>query len=320
MSSLLNKAREVILKEAESLREMAERLDENFEKAVDLIYNARGKVIISGIGKSGQVGRKIAATMSSTGTPAFFIHPSEGVHGDIGMALTGDVAILISKSGDTEEIMRLIPIFKRLEIPIIALTGGNGSQLSREVNVVLDTSVRQEACPLEFVPTSSATAALVMGDALAAALVELRGFTADDFSFIHPGGALARQLIKVKDLMHTGDELPLVKHTAGFKSVMEVMSSKRFGVALVIDEDDKLLGIFTDGDLRRTVESRIDPMILLAEDIATRNPKTIEADELGATAVAIMEEHNITSLVIVDKEKRPAGLIHLHDLLKAKVI
>jgi arabinose-5-phosphate isomerase len=320
LSSLLNNARKVILQEAESLREMAERLDENFEKAVNLIYNAKGKVIISGIGKSGQVARKIAATMSSTGTPAFFIHPSEGVHGDIGMALAGDVAIVISKSGHTEEIMRLIPIFKRLEIPIIALTGGNGSQLTREVDVTLDTSVRQEAGPLDFVPTSSATAALVMGDALASALVELRGFTSDDFSFIHPGGVLGRQLIKVKDLMHTGDELPLVKHTAGFKAVLTEMSSKRFGVALVVDDDNKLVGIFTDGDLRRTVESRIDPMILLADDIATRNPKTIDADELGAAAVAIMEDHNITSLVIVDDYNRPVGLIHLHDLLKAKVV
>jgi arabinose-5-phosphate isomerase len=320
LSSLLNKAREVILKEAESLREMADRLDENFEKAVNLIYKTKGKVIISGIGKSGQIARKIAATMSSIGTPAFFIHPTEGLHGDIGMALRGDVAIVISKSGDTEEIMRLIPIFKRLEIPIIALTGGNGSQLSREVDVVLDTSVRQEACSLEFVPTSSATAALVMGDALTAALVELRGFTTDDFSFIHPGGALGRQLIKVKDLMHIGDELPIVKDTAGFKSILTEMSSKKFGVALVVDSDNRLVGIFTDGDLRRTVESRIDPMILLARDIATPNPKRIDAEEFGATAVAIMEEHNITSLVIVDDGNHPVGLIHLHDLLKAKVV
>lgn len=320
MSSLLNKAREVILKEAESLREMADRLDENFEKAVDLIYKAKGKVIVSGIGKSGQVARKIAATMSSVGTPAFFIHPTEGLHGDIGMALTGDVAVVVSKSGDTEEIMRLIPIFKRLEIPIIALTGGNGSQLTREVDVVLDTSVKQEACPLDFVPTSSATAALVMGDALAAALVELRGFAADNFSFIHPAGALGRQLIKVKDLMHTGKELPIVKDTAGFKLILTEMSSKKFGVALVVDSDNRLVGIFTDGDLRRTVESRIDPMILLARDIATPNPKKIGPEEYGATAVTIMEEYNITSLVIVDDGNHPVGLIHLHDLLKAKVV
>ncbi len=320
LSSLLSKAKDVILKEAESLREMAERLDENFEKAVDLICNAEGKVIISGIGKSGQIGKKIAATMSSTGTPAFFIHPSEGVHGDIGMALTGDVAIVISKSGDTEEIMRLIPIFKRLEIPIIALTGGNSSLLSKQVDVAIDTSVKSEAGPLNFIPTSSATAAMVMGDALAAALVGLRGFTADDFSFIHPGGTLGRQLIKVRDLMHAGDELPIVRHDAGFKKVLIEMSSKGFGVAIVVDDNNCMLGIFTDGDLRRTVESRIDPMLLIASDIAARNPKTIEADEFGAAAVAIMEEHNITSLVIVDKDNHPEGLIHLHDLLKAKVI
>jgi arabinose-5-phosphate isomerase len=320
LSSLLNKAREVILKEAESLREMAGRLDDNFEKAADLIFKAKGKVIISGIGKSGQVAKKIAATMSSIGTPAFFIHPTEGLHGDIGMASAGDVAIVISKSGDTDEIMRLIPIFKRLEIPIIALTGNHGSQISSEVDVVLDTSVKEEACSLEFVPTSSATAALVMGDALAAALVEMRGFTADDFSFIHPAGVLGRQLTKVKDLMHTGEELPIVKDTAGFKAILTEMSSKKFGVALVVNKDNRLVGIFTDGDLRRTVESRIDPMILLARDIATANPKKIDLDEYAAAALTIMEEHNITSLVITDKDDHPVGLIHLHDLLKAKVV
>ena len=320
MSLLLNKAREVILKEAESLREMADRLDDNFEKAVNLIYEAKGKVIISGIGKSGQIARKIAATMSSIGTPAFFVHPTEGLHGDIGMALKGDVAIVISKSGDTDEIMRLLPIFKRLEIPVIALTGNHGSRISGEVDIALDTSVREEACPLEFVPTSSATAALVMGDALVAALVELRGFTADDFSIFHPAGALGRQLIKVKDLMHTGDELPIVKDTAGFKVMLTEMSSKKFGVALIVDGENRVMGIFTDGDLRRTVESRIDPMILLARDIATPNPKKIDPEEYGATAVAIMEEHNITSLVITDDGNHPVGLIHLHDLLKAKVV
>ena len=255
-----------------------------------------------------------------TGTPAFLIHPSEGIHGDIGMALAGDVAIVISKSGDTEEIMRLIPIFKRLEIPVIALTGGNGSSLTKQVDVAIDTSVKSEAGPLDFIPTSSATAAMVMGDALAAALVELRGFTADDFSFIHPGGTLGRQLIKVRDLMHTGDELPIVRHDAEFKKVLIEMSSKGFGVAIVVDDNNCMLGIFTDGDLRRTVESRIDPMLLIASDIAARNPKKIKADDLGASAVAIMEEHNITSLVIVDKDNHPEGLIHLHDLLKAKVI
>ncbi len=310
----------MILSEAEALREMADRLDERFEKAVRLIFNTKGRVIISGIGKSGQVGKKIAATLSSTGTPAFFVHPAEGVHGDIGVVLAGDVAVVISKSGDTEEILRLVPMFKRLDVPIIALTGGNGSQLAGQADIVLDTSVKSEACPLDFVPTSSATAALVMGDALAAALVELRGFTASDFSFIHPAGSLGRQLIKVKDLMHTGKELPVVGQNAGFKEMVLEMTSKRFGLTLVTDNQGKLIGIFTDGDLRRTVESHDNPFQLKAADIINPNPKRIKPDELAAAAVAVMEDRNITSLVITDDTDRPVGLIHLHDLLKAKVV
>jgi arabinose-5-phosphate isomerase len=320
LSSHINKAKEVILEEAEALREMADRLDVNFDRAVDLILNARGRIMIAGIGKSGQVARKIAATLSSTGTPAFFIHPTEGIHGDVGMVLSGDVAIMISKSGDTEELLRLLPIFKRLEVPIIALTGGNGSPLADKADVVLDTSVESEACRLDLVPTSSATAALVMGDALAAVLVELRGFTVDDFSFIHPGGTLGRNLIKVSDLMHTGDELPIVDRDSGFKETLVAMTSRSFGLALVVDESGRLAGIFTDGDLRRTVEAHENPFQLKAGDIATTNPKRIGADDLAATAVAVMEEFNITSLVITDEKDRPVGLIHLHDLLKAKVV
>ena len=320
MSSLLNKAKEIILQEADSLRMMADRLDENFEKAVNLIFDAKGKVLIFGMGKSGQIGKKIAATLSSTGTPAFFVHPAEGIHGDLGVVLSGDVAILISKSGDTEELFRLIPIFKRLEVPIIALTGGNDSPLAREANVVLDTSVEAEACPLEFVPTSSATAALVMGDALAAVLVEKRNFSADDFSFIHPGGALGRRLIKVKDLMHTGDEIPIVKHNARFEDVLFEMTSKRFGLTFIVDDAEKLIGIFTDGDLRRVMSEKENPMLLSAKDVALKDPKQIKATDLAATAIALMEEHSITSLVITDDSNKPVGLIHLHDILKAKVV
>jgi arabinose-5-phosphate isomerase len=320
LNSLINRAREVILKEADALKDMADRLDESFIRAVDLLFKAKGRVIIAGIGKSGQVARKIAATLSSTGTPAFFIHPTEGVHGDVGMVLGGDVAVLISKSGDTEELLRLLPIFKRLDVPVITLTGGNGSPLAQQSDVVLDTSVKCEAFRLDLVPTSSATAALVMGDALAAVLVELRGFTVDDFSFIHPGGALGRKLIKVSDLMHTGDELPIVRDDASFKDMLVAMTSRRFGLALVVDDSGKLAGIFTDGDLRRTVEAHDNPLNLKAGDVAISNPKKIDADELAATAVAIMEDYSITSLVITDSENRPVGLIHLHDLLKAKVV
>lgn len=320
MSSLIDKAREVILKEAEAVRLMADRLDGSFEKAIELLFNCKGRVIISGIGKSGQVARKMAATLSSTGTPAFYIHPTEGVHGDIGMVLSGDVAIVISKSGNTDEVNKLLPIFKRLDVPIIAITGGNDSVLAKGADVILDSSVECEACPLDLVPTSSTTAALVMADALAVVLLELRGFTADDFSFIHPGGALGRKLIKVADLMHTGTELPIVSQDANFKEMLVEMTSKRFGLTLVVDDGGKLTGIFTDGDLRRTVEALQNPMSLTAGKIATSNPKRIAADELAATAVAIMEGHKITSLVITDDKNRPTGLIHLHDLLKAKVV
>ncbi len=299
---------------------MADRLDHNFEKAVDLLFNLKGRAIISGIGKSGQVARKIAATLSSTGTPAFYIHPSEGIHGDIGVVLSGDVAIVISKSGDTDEVNRLLPIFRRLEVQIIAITGDTKSPLAEESDVVLDASVECEACPLDLVPTSSTTAALVMGDALAVVLLEMRGFTADDFSFIHPGGTLGRKLIKVGELMHTGEELPIVRYDACFRDMVLEMTSKRFGLTFVVDDMGKMIGIFTDGDLRRTVENHANPMHLTAGRIATPNPKRISADELAATAVAVMEDYKITSLVIIDDENRPLGLIHLHDLLKAKVV
>jgi len=318
--SPLNKAREVILKEAEAISSMADRLDSNFEKAVNLLYNLKGRAIISGIGKSGQIARKIAATLSSTGTPAFFIHPTEGIHGDIGMVLSGDVAIVVSKSGDTEEVIKLLPIFKRLEVPIIAITGDINSPLAEESDVVLDASVEYEACPLDLVPTSSTTAALVMGDALAVVLLEMRGFTTDDFSFIHPGGALGRMLVKVGELMHTGAELPIVRNDATFRDMVLEMTSKRFGLTFVVDDMGKMIGIFTDGDLRRTVESHANPMQLTAGQIATPNPKRISADELASTAVAVMEDFKITSLVITDDENRPLGLIHLHDLLRAKVV
>jgi arabinose-5-phosphate isomerase len=320
LSSLIDKAKEVILKEAEAVRLMADRLDGSFEKAIELLFNCKGRVIISGIGKSGQVARKMAATLSSTGTPAFYIHPTEGIHGDIGMVLSGDIAIIISKSGNTDEVNKLLPIFKRLDVPIIAITGGTDSILAHGADVILDSSVECEACPLDLVPTSSTTAALVMADALAVVLLELRGFTADDFSFIHPGGALGRKLVKVCDLMHTGAELPVVNQSASFKEMLVEMTSKRFGLTLVVDDDGRLTGIFTDGDLRRTVEAHQNPMSFTAGKIATSNPKRISADELAATAVAIMEGHNITSLVITDDKNRPIGLIHLHDLLKAKVV
>jgi arabinose-5-phosphate isomerase len=320
LNSLIDKAREVIIKEADAVRSMADHLDGSFEKAIDLLYKCKGRVIISGIGKSGQVARKMAATFSSTGTPAFYVHPTEGIHGDIGVMLSGDVAIVISKSGDTEEVIKLLPIFKRLGVPVIAITGDKESQLAQEVDVMLDSSVECEACPLDLVPTSSTTAALVMGDALAVVLLELRGFTADDFSYIHPGGALGRKLIKVSDIMHTGDELPIVSQSASFREVLVTMTSKRFGLALIVDSDGRLTGIFTDGDLRRAIESYTNPLELTAGKIARPNPKRISANELAATAVAIMEDFNITSLVITDKDNHPQGLIHLHDLLKAKVV
>ena len=318
---ILQGARRVVREEARAVRQLEGRIGPEFEKAVQIVLRCRGRVIVTGIGKSGLIGRKIAATLTSTGTAAFFLHPAEGMHGDLGIVQRNDCIIAISKSGETDEFSLLLPIFKRLGVPIVALTGNVRSPLAQSSDAVLDVSVEQEACPNNLAPTSSTTAALVMGDALAVALLLQRGFSQDDFAFLHPGGNLGRKLIlTVGDVMHTGEEIPVVVESTNFKDTILEMTSKRLGVTAVVDDDGRLSGIITDGDLRRLVERTDRLFSLTARDAMTPKPKTITADALAAEAVNTMERYSITSLIITDGGHRPTGIVHLHDLLKAGVV
>lgn len=317
----LEKAREVIRKEAKAIAGLEKRINKEFSKAVDLILNCRGRVIVTGMGKSGIICKKIAATLTSTGTSAIFLHPAEGIHGDLGLVQKSDVVIAVTKSGETDELYQLIPLFKRLGVPIITLTGNTKSPVAERSDVVIDVSVDGEACPNNLIPTSSTTAALVMGDALAVALLEKRGFSTQDFALLHPGGNLGKRLLlKVGDIMHTGSEIPVVNQEASMKEVILMMTSKRFGTTTVVDDEKKLAGIFTDGDLRRLIERTEDIFGLKAKDIMTKNPKIMNAEELAAKALNQMENYKITCLIVVDKKKKPVGIIHMHDLLKAGVV
>ena len=274
------------------------------------------------MGKSGLVGKKIAATLASTGTPAFFLHPAEAIHGDIGMVTAEDVIIAISNSGETEELVGLIPFLKRFNVSLISMTGNSNSTISKAADVTLDVSVKEEACPLGIVPTASTTAALAMGDALAVALLIKRGYNEEDFAFFHPGGSLGKKLfIKVKDLMHTGDALPLVSPDKSMtKAVMEI-SSKRLGVAIVVDSDKRIIGVITDGDLRRGIEKWGKAVFdMKAGEVMTKNPKTISEDELAAKALSIMESKSITSLAVPDSDGKAKGIIHLHDILRKGIV
>ncbi len=317
----LSRARRVLDVETRALAALRDRLDGRFAAALELLLGCRGKVIVTGVGKSGIVCRKIAATLSSTGTPAVFLHAGEGSHGDLGTVARGDVMIAVSNSGEVGEVLRLLPVAKRLAIPLIAITGKPDSSLRRAAEVTLDVSVPEEACPLGLAPTASTTAQMALGDALAVALLEERGFSADDFALLHPGGALGRRLLRVEDLMHHGAALPTVRPEAPLKDTLLEITSKRLGVTGVVDEAGNLVGIVTDGDLRRGLERAADIRTLTARDLMTRNPKTIGATALAAQAVALMERHSITSLfVLVDGTRRPAGVLHLHDLLRASVV
>ncbi len=320
MSAILNKAREVIRIEAEAVAALENRLDANFERAVDLLFDCKGRVIVCGIGKSGIIAQKIAATLSSTGTAAIFLHAAEATHGDLGMVMPGDVVICISKSGSTEEFYALIPILKRLETPIIAMTGNHHSPLAERAEVVLDISVDKEACPHDLAPTASTTAALAMGDALAVALVEKRHFSREDFALRHPAGALGKKLfLRIDDIMYSGDKLATVGENATIDEVIFEITRKRFGGTCVLAADGKLAGIITDGDLRRLLKNRRSLDDLAAADIMTREPKTVHVGTLAAQVLEIMEEHDIMQMVIVDAEHRPKGMAHLHDLLKAGI-
>ncbi len=317
-----NLAKRVLLIEAEALRALAERLGDEVVRAIKILKNCPGKVVVTGLGKSGLVGQKISSTFASTGTPSFFLHPAEALHGDIGMLSKGDVILALSNSGETGEILQLIPYFKRLELPIIALTGKPDSTLAKSAETVLDVSVKEEACPYNLVPTASTTAMLAMGDALALALLEEKGFKPEDFALLHPAGTLGKKLLlKVSDLMHTGDRLPVVGSEAPMKEVILTMSSKMLGHAAVVEKGN-MLGVISDGDLRRAMEKFPDLFSKKAGEIMTRNPKTIGPDALAVDALSKMEKMNITALLVTDDPsgKHLVGIIHLHDLLKAGVV
>jgi arabinose-5-phosphate isomerase len=319
LDDILKVGRRVLETEAEAIRALVDRLDERFERAVALVEGCRGRVVVTGMGKSGLVGKKLAATLAATGTPALFLHPAEGVHGDIGMLVRGDLIVALSHSGETEEILALVPAIKRLAVPLLALTGRPTSRLAQYADLVLDVSVREEACPMNLTPTSSAAAALALGDALAIAVLTRRGLGPEDMARLHPGGAIGRGLIRVEELMHQGDEVPLVAESAALDAVIRAMSAKRLGCAGVVDAEGRLAGIVTDGDLRRAVELGAGRLPSTAGEIMTRHPKTVGRVELAATALELMERHSITQLFIVDDEGRPDGALHLHDLLRAKI-
>jgi arabinose-5-phosphate isomerase len=315
------KAKQVIRKQAQAILDLENRINEQFTKAVELILNCKGRVIVTGMGKSGIIARKIAATLASTGTAALYLHPAEGVHGDLGIVRREDVVIVVTKSGDTDEVYQLFPLFKRFGIPIISLLGNINSPVAEKSDVVIDVSVPEEAGGDNLIPTSSTTAALVMGDALALALLEERHFSPEDFALLHPGGNLGRKLLlRVEDVMHTGEEVPIVKEEDSMKEVVLEMTSKRFGATSVVNEEGQLTGIFTDGDLRRLVEKSSDIFSLSAKDVVQLNPKIISKEALAARALNLMEFFNITCLLIIDKERKPVGIVHLHDLLKAGVV
>jgi arabinose-5-phosphate isomerase len=319
----VEEAKRVLRVEAQSLLDLAERIDENFSRAVELLYHCRGKVVVMGMGKSGLVGRKMASTFASTGTPAFFLHPAEGVNGDFGMLAKEDVIIAISNSGETRELLEVLPLIKRFGNHLITLTGNVNSSLAKTGDVHLDIRVKEEACPFNLAPTASTTTTLALGDALAVALMEKRDFKKEDFAMLHPGGTLGKRLLlKVADLMHSGKAFPMVSEKILMRDAVFEITSKRLGVTGVCNTEGHLVGVITDGDLRRGLEKFSDLFNREASEVMTRNPKWIEKDALAAKAVQRMEEYSITSLFVFNKggDKIPAGIIHLHDLLKAGVV
>jgi arabinose-5-phosphate isomerase len=318
----IEQGKRVLKIEARAILDLVKRLDRRFTKAVDLLYLCSGRVVVTGMGKSGLIGKKIAATLASTGTPALFLHSAEGVHGDLGMLSRGDVVIAISNSGETEEIVRLLPAIKRIDVQLIGLTGNTKSTLAKNSDVVLDISVKEEACSLGLAPTASTTATLAMGDALAVALLEKRGFKEQDFAAFHPGGVLGRRLLlKVENVMHSGEDVPRVIEETPMKDVIVEMTSKKMGMAVVADSSGHLHGVITDGDLRRLLErQQHDLLKLQAKQVMTTKPKVISRTALAAEAVQRMETYSITALVVTDAEGRIEGVIHLHDLLKTGIV
>ncbi|WP_122435664.1 KpsF/GutQ family sugar-phosphate isomerase [Pseudomonas viridiflava] len=320
-SDLIQSAQRTIRLEMEAIESLLARLDADFVRACEMILSCKGRVVVVGMGKSGHIGNKIAATLASTGTTSFFVHPAEASHGDMGMITRDDIILSLSNSGTTSEIVTLLPLIKRLGISMISLTGNPDSTLARAADINLNVNVLHEACPLNLAPTSSTTAALVMGDALAVALLEARGFTAEDFAFSHPGGALGRRLLlKVEHVMHMGDALPTVKRGIPLRDALLEMTRKGLGMTAVLETDGTLAGIFTDGDLRRTLDRPFDIRETTIDEVMTVHGKTVHADMLAAEALKIMEDNKISALVVVDENDRPIGAFNLQDLLRAGVM
>lgn len=319
--NFLESGRRTIQIEQQAISALETRLDENFTQACDMMLSCEGRIVVVGMGKSGHIARKIAATLASTGTPAFYVHPAEASHGDMGMITLRDVVIAISNSGETAEVVTLLPLFKRLGLPLIAMTGKLNSALANGADVVLYTGVAKEACPLDLAPTSSTTTQLVMGDALAIALLEARGFTAEDFAFSHPGGVLGRKLLlKVQNIMHTGDRIPAVQSGTYLNDALLEMTYKGLGMTAIVAEDRRLMGIFTDGDLRRALDQDMKLKEIIIDDVMTANCTTIRVDVLAAEALKVMEDHKINALLCVDDAHQVVGAINMHDLLKAGVV
>ena len=317
----LQLARDTLDIEAHALLGLKSRLDDRFAQAVQMMLHVQGRVVVTGMGKSGHIGRKIAATLSSTGTPAMFVHPGEASHGDLGMIKQVDVVLAISNSGESDELVAILPMLKRQGVPLIAMTGGLLSTLALHANVVLDSSVEKEACPLNLAPTASTTAQLALGDALAVALLDARGFKTEDFARSHPGGSLGRRLLThVSDVMRSGDEVPHVLPSASLTELMREMSHKGLGASAIVDAQHQIVGVFTDGDLRRLIEKGSDLRQLTAQDVMHPNPRIVKTDDLAVTAAELMEAHCITSVLVVDKTLRLCGALNSNDLMRAKVI
>lgn len=321
MNDYIKSAKRVINIEVGAITALLERLDDRFTSACDLLYHCEGKVVVSGMGKSGHIGNKIAATLASTGTPSFFMHPGEANHGDLGMLSKGDVLLAISNSGETGELLNLLPVVKRLNVPVIAMTNSSASSLGQYADIVIDISVAEEACSLGLAPTSSTTATLVMGDALAIALLDKKGFTSNDFALSHPGGSLGRKLLlSVEDIMLSGDALPIVTADATIADALLEISKKGLGMTGIIDKLGKLIGVFTDGDLRRILDARVDLHSANVSSVMTKGGKTTTKKELAVEALNIMEANKITALMVVDDQRQPIGAFNMHMLLKAGVL
>ena len=319
-ASLLDLARTVLRTEATAILRLVDTIDRDFERAIEMLFECRGRVVVTGMGKSGIICRKIAATLSSTGTPAFFLHPAEAIHGDLGALRDDDVVIAMSRSGETEEVIRLLESIRRLGARLIAITGDPRSTLAKAADVTLDCGISEEACPFNLAPTASTTAALALGDALAMTLLVRKGFREQDFASLHPGGRLGRRLMRVEQAMHAGDAAPLVRESTVMPEIFHEMSSKRLGMTCVVDDDGRLTGVFTDGDLRRLLTRTTDVLTLTAGQVMTRTPLTIDRRLLAVEALKIMEARKVTSVVVVDGERRVEGVVHLHDLWRTQMV